>query len=120
MQPKQRVEVSLINYFIGDSFVEAISCFNGDSFFKTDHKAIFLVLNNKVFYKSKPTTKTIYDKSNYSAEQFQKLLEQSDWISFYSCDNAEGRFKEFVLNVSTVIEKCAPLKKFSSGTTKIR
>ena len=43
---------SIIDYSIGDSFVEVISCFKGDSFYKTDHKAVFLELYNKIFYKT--------------------------------------------------------------------
>ena len=43
---------SSIDYFIEDSFVEVIYCFKGNSFHKTDHKAVFLVLYNKIFYKT--------------------------------------------------------------------
>ena len=92
---------SLIDCYFGDSIVERIFSFNGDSSLKTDHKAVFLVLNNKLFYKTKTPMKTIYDKSSYAAKQFQQLLEEINWIPFYSRDVAEGMLKEFVLNVST-------------------
>ena len=42
---------SVVHYFIGDSFVEVISCFKDNSCFKSDHKAVFLVLNNNIFWK---------------------------------------------------------------------
>ena len=38
--------------------------------------------------------------------QFHKILEQTYWITFYSCENAEYMFKEFVLNVSESKKSC--------------